>query len=87
MIRRCAAQYLYMPGYGYFKRYVVVIENGYALLSFPLQGEEENVEWYPDGVIALFPDGEHSELIPYLYAPFDFNEMKSVFGTLRRQLL
>ena len=70
-MKRFASHYLFLPGYGYLKQYVVEVDQGYAVRIFPLKEEVEDVEWLP-GVIALFPEGPDGELASYLYYPFDF---------------
>ena len=76
-MKRFASHYLFLPGYGYLKQYVVEVDQGYAVRIFPLKEEVEDVEWLP-GVIALFPEGPDGELASYLYYPFDFNAMQPV---------
>ena len=84
-MKRFASHYLFLPGYGYLKQYVVEVDQGYAVRIFPLKEEVEDVEWLP-GVIALFPEGPDGELASYLYYPFDFNAMHPVAGTRHRPL-
>lgn len=54
-MKRFASHYIFIHQYGFFKQYVVHIQNGYAKSISPLTEEIENVEWMP-GVIALLPD-------------------------------
>jgi len=57
MLKRYASHFVFLPGYGYLKQYVVEVEEGYAVSVFPLTEEIENVEWFP-GVIALLSETE-----------------------------
>ncbi len=84
-MKRFASHYLFLPGYGYLRQYAVEVDDGCAVRIFPLEGEAENVEWFP-GVIALFPEGPDGVLLPYLYYPFDFKSMQPVAGTRHRRL-
>ncbi|MDO4162862.1 MAG: hypothetical protein Q4D56_00545 [Bacteroides sp.] len=84
-MKRYASHYLFLPPYNYLKQYVVEVADGQAVRVFPLTEEIEDVEWFP-GVIALLPEGENGEFVPYLYYPFDFATMKPVGGTRRRLL-
>ena len=58
MIKRYASHFIFLPGHGYLKQYVVGVEEGQVVSAFPLTEEIEGVEWFP-GVIALliFPKG------------------------------
>lgn len=61
-MKRYASHFLFLPGHGYLKQYVVEVdEEQCALRIFPLTEEVENTEWLP-GVIALFPDVESVNL-------------------------
>lgn len=57
MIKRFASHFIFLPGYGYLKQYVVGVEEGRVVSVFPLTEEIEGVEWFP-GVIALLNDEE-----------------------------
>ena len=52
MIKRFASHFIFLPGHGYLKQYVVGVEEGQVVSAFPLTEEIEGVEWFP-GVIAL----------------------------------
>ena len=52
MIKRFASHFIFLPGYGYLKQYVVGVEEGRVVSVFPLTEEIEGVEWFP-GVIVL----------------------------------
>lgn len=52
MVRYFASHFIFLPEYGYFKQYVVGIEEGEVISAFPLTEEMEGVEWFP-GVIAI----------------------------------
>ena len=54
-MKRYASHFIFIPGYGYLKQYVVEVEKGCAVSVFPLTEEIEGVEWFP-GVIALFTE-------------------------------
>lgn len=56
MMKRFAAHYVYMPGRGFLKRFVVETWEEGVVRLFPLTGEVENTEWLP-GVIVLLPEG------------------------------
>lgn len=56
-MKRYASHFLFLPGYGYLKRYVVEMdEERHVTRIFPLTEEVEDTEWLP-GVIALLPAG------------------------------
>lgn len=54
---RYAAHYVYLPGYGFLKQYVVEIREGRITGLFPLASEIENTEWQP-GVIVIVTSEE-----------------------------
>lgn len=51
-MKRYASHYLYVPGIGFLKQYVVELHEGKVVNLFPLTEEIESVEWMP-GVIVL----------------------------------
>lgn len=51
-MKRYASHYLYIPGIGFLKQYVVELNEGWVVNLFPLTEEIESVEWMP-GVIVL----------------------------------
>lgn len=53
---RYASHYLFLPGHGFLRRYVVQMCDGRVEALFPLPDEIENTEWQP-GVIALVECG------------------------------
>ena len=57
MIKRFASHFIFLPGHGYLKQYVVGVEEGQVLSAFPLTEEIEGVEWFP-GVIVLLNNEE-----------------------------
>ncbi len=57
MIKRFASHFIFLPGHGYLKQYVVGVEEGQVLSAFPLTEEIEGVEWFP-GIIALLNNEE-----------------------------
>ncbi len=57
MIKRFASHFIFLPGYGYLKQYVVGVEERRVVSAFPLTEEIEGVEWFP-GVIALLDNKE-----------------------------
>lgn len=79
-MRRYASHYLYVPGCGFLKNQVVEVEQGCMIRYLPLEGEMAGTEWLP-GVLRI----ENGNLV-FHYHPFDFNAMKPVSGTRRRQL-
>ena len=57
-MKRYASHFLFLPGHGYLKQYVVEIGEGQCVSRiFPLTEEVENTEWLP-GVIALLTEAE-----------------------------
>ena len=57
-MKRYASHFLFLPGHGYLKQYVVEIGEGQCVSRiFPLTEEVENTEWLP-GVIALLTEVE-----------------------------
>lgn len=84
-MKRYAAHYVYLPDKGYLKQHVVEVEQGVVVKVFPLEGEMENVEWFP-GVIILSAEGEAGQYTASLYYPFDFIAMRPAAGTQRRLL-
>ena len=57
MIKRFASHFIFLPGHGYLKQYVVGVEEGQVVSAFPLTEEIEGVEWFP-GVIAFLNNEE-----------------------------
>ena len=57
MIKRFASHFIFLPGHGYLKQYVVGVEEGQVVSAFSLTEEIEGVEWFP-GVIALLNNEE-----------------------------
>ena len=54
-MKRYASNFLFLPGHGCLKQYVVEMDEGQgASRVFPLTEEVENTEWLP-GVIVLLP--------------------------------
>ncbi len=53
-MKRFAAHYLYIPGKGFYKQFVVEIREETVQLAYPLEEELGNVSWY-SGVILLAP--------------------------------
>lgn len=54
-MKRYASHFLFLPGHGCLKQYVVEMDEGQgASRVFPLTEEVENTEWLP-GVIVLLP--------------------------------
>lgn len=51
-MKRYASHYIYVPGIGFLKQYVVELNEGQVVNLFPLTEEIESVEWMP-GVIVL----------------------------------
>ena len=51
-MKRYASHYIYVPGIGFLKQYVVELCEGQVVSLFPLTEEIESVEWLP-GVILL----------------------------------
>ena len=58
-MKRYASHFIFIPGYGYLKQYVVEVKQGSAVSVFPLTEEIEGVEWFP-GVIALLDERDSS---------------------------
>lgn len=57
-MKRYASHFLFLPGHGYLKQYVVEVGEGSCVSRiFPLTEEVENTEWLP-GVIALLAEAE-----------------------------
>ena len=57
-MKRYASHFLFLPGHGYLKQYVVEIGEGQCVSRiFPLTEEVENTEWLP-GVIALLTEAK-----------------------------
>ena len=80
-MKRYASHFLFLPGHGYLKQYVVEIGEGQCVSRiFPLTEEVENTEWLP-GVIALLTEAETD------YPHFDFTTMQPGAGTQRKLLL
>ena len=62
-MKRYASHFLFLPGHGYLKQYVVEIGEGQCVSRiFPLTEEVENTEWLP-GVIALLTRWKQTILI------------------------
>ena len=62
-MKRYASHFLFLPGHGYLKQYVVEIGEGQCVSRiFPLTEEVENTEWLP-GVIALLRRRKQTILI------------------------
>lgn len=69
-MRRYAAHFIFVSGYGYFKQHVVEVEQGSARSVFPLTEEIEGVEWFP-GVIALLDRQEVEVGVPSVFPALD----------------
>ena len=82
-MKRFASHYLYVPDTGFLKQHVIEVKEEYVVNFFPLTEEIESVEWMP-GVIELVP--EKGKFRAYLLYPFNFQTMRPVAGTQRRQL-
>lgn len=54
-MKRYASHFLFLPGYGYLKQYVIETEEGCVVHAFPLTEEIENVEWLPGAIVLLTP--------------------------------
>ena len=54
-MKRFASHYVYVPGRGFLKRYVVEVQGSHVAHLFPLTEEVENTVWMP-GVIVLLPE-------------------------------
>lgn len=52
-MKRYASHFLFLPGYGYLKQYVIETEEGCVTRAFPLTEEIENVEWLPGAIVLL----------------------------------
>ena len=65
---RYASHYLFLPGHGFLRRYVVQMCGGRVEALFPLSDEIENTVWQP-GVIALVEDGADAASLSF--APKD----------------
>lgn len=52
-MKRYATHFLFLPGHGYLKQYVVETEEGCVVQMFPLTEEIENVEWLPGAILLL----------------------------------
>ncbi len=66
------------------KYYVIEVENGNVMNTFPLINEIESVEWLPGVIEVVEVDNEKRAY--HLY-PFDFTSMKPVDETQRILLL
>ena len=79
-MKRYAAHYLFLPGTGFLKQFVVEMVNEQLTRVFPLEEEVENTEWLP-GVIALLTEEEIAYLNenPFFEtageAPISFGEL------------
>ncbi|NDV59754.1 hypothetical protein [Bacteroides sp. 519] len=60
-MKRFAANYIYIPEYGFLKQYVVE-EKGDGILLFPLTEEIEAVSWM-QGIICLLPVTEEVQTV------------------------
>ena len=74
MIKRFASHFIFLPGHGYLKQYVVGVEEGQVVSAFPLTEEIFCPKTFPSGISA------------YLLYPFDFTTMLPVDGTRHRLL-
>ena len=54
-VRRYAAHFVYIAGVGFVRRQVVEVAGGRVSCVGLLEGEPENTEWIPNGIIALLP--------------------------------
>ncbi|WP_291529243.1 hypothetical protein [Bacteroides sp. UBA939] len=67
-MKRYASHFIFFPGYGYLRQYMIEAKDGYVTAISPLTEEIESVEWLP-GVIALLTEvqgdlisGKHSSV-------------------------
>lgn len=63
-MKRYAAHYLYLPGYGFLKQFVVEVHADHICSLFPFSAEIEDTEWWP-GVIALVRSAEEAEHLSF----------------------
>ena len=61
MIKRFASHFIFLPGYGYLKQYVVGVEEGRVVSVFPLTEEIEGVEWFTRVIVLLNNEEDISE--------------------------
>ena len=83
-MRKVSSHYLHLPDGTFLPQQVVEMSRGEVVNYYPLDGESEDIEWYP-GVIELHPE-EGGRCTAWLLYPYDFIGMKPVGGTQRRQL-
>ncbi|WP_455607013.1 hypothetical protein [Bacteroides sp.] len=60
-MKRFASHFIFLPGYGYLKQYVVGVEEGRVVSVFPLTEEIEGVEWFPGVSVLLNNEEDISE--------------------------
>ena len=84
-IRKVSSHYLRLPDGTYLHQQVVELCDGKVVTHYDLDGEQENIEWLPGGVIELVQNTE-SVTIAFFLSPFNFIDMKPVDGTRRIQL-
>lgn len=66
-MKRYASNYLYLPGLGFLKQYMIEInEEKYVTHISPLSEEFESVSWLP-GLIALIPEQEIKNITTSTY--------------------
>ena len=63
-MKRYASHFLFLPGYGYLRQFVVEMEGERAVRIFPLSEEVENTEWLP-GVILLLNEDIQNDITLY----------------------
>ena len=84
-MKRYASHFLFLPGHGYLKQYVVEIGEGQCVSRiFPL------TEDTCCNILTAIPpviEEELPYLIPWLFFPFDFTTMQPGAGTQRKLLL
>ena len=101
MIKRFASHFIFLPGHGYLKQYVVGVEEGQVVSAFSLTALLNNEEDISKGYSSIFqkanevlqelpevfcPKTFPSGISAYLLYPFDFTTMLPVDGTRHRLL-
>jgi len=64
-MKRYASHLLLLPEYGYLRKQVVELDNGFVIRIFPLTEEIESVEWLPGVMVLLSKAHQKRETLSY----------------------
>ena len=84
-VRKVASHYLRLPDGTFLRQQVVKLSDGQVVEYYALKGEQEDVEWFPGGIIELC-ETDGPVCTAYFVSPYNLTQMKPVDGTRRTRL-